>query len=435
MPNRNPRGVSIPDFNPRNIQTQGPLIFGGTPGSGDGAAQVASAFSRMSERLGRAADEAATREGRDAGAAAGLDPEFRRQEGNGAFERAYNAAGSAVYLQNLEVEVSGRVAEIGEQTRGDPEAMTAAFDGLRNELLQSQAMQDPAMRAAFEPMFARQRLGYQRQAFRDEIAAQSDAAAATADRWAQTRADAIVRLARTAGLDDVADAALTGEVDTLASQLVAYGPREGFEFRGEVYDADPDRAAAYSLQDIERILSRVESSAEEARVAGAYDRLPNDLAARDTFRQRFLGDWDDGQYAFIDEAGRARLNNAMNGDLSRRQTAAESARRDAVRALERALDRATDVTDAGLRPGDQVFETLAREALRLGDEELAQEALESGGIADAAEWAWQQNPVELRTEVDAARARLDAEGEASSFEARRLQAVETVLSRMETGLR
>lgn len=431
--NRRPGGVRLGDFNPRAVEQDGPLALGAAPGAGAGARRFAETLSRAADRLGQAADRAAQREGRDAGAIAGLDPEFRPREGDGEFDRAFNAAGSAVYLQNLEVDVSARIAEIGETMRGDPEGMNAAFDGLADELRRSQALQDPVMRAAFEPMFARQRLGWQRQAFRDEVAAQRDAQAAAADRWAATRHDAIVRLARSAGLDEMADDALTGEIETLQNQLVAFGPRESFEFRGQTYEADPDRAGAYSLQQIETILSRSEAGAEEARVAGAYDRLPNDLEARQEFQEAFRSDWSDGAYDFVDDAARARLDSAMTVDINRRQTAANAARSDALRALDRALDRATDVTDAGLSPGEGVFERITAEAERLGDAELAREARETAAIAEAADWAWTQPPAVLQSEINEARARLEAGG-ATPFEANRLEVVERVQSRMMSAL-
>lgn len=432
--NRRGGGVSLGDFNPRAAATPA-HVTPGHVGSGQGAAQVSNALAQVSQRLGRAADRAARREGREAGLQAGLDPEFRRRDGDSEFDRAFNAAGTAVYLQGLEVEVSRRVTEVGESTRGDPVAMNDAFDGLADELRQSEPLQDPEILAAFEPMFARQRLGYQRQALRDEVSAQLDAHRAMADNWIDVRSNAIVREAHVLGLDETADDALAGELDTLTEQLVAFGPREAFEFRGETYEADPDRAGAYSLQQIETALSRVSSSVEQARIVGAFERLPGSLEARREFQAAFREDWEDGAYANLDAADRARLDSAMSADISRRETEARSTQREIGRALERALDDAVDVRGAGLPAREGLFEEIATRAEAIGDPALAQEAREAEGLADLTQHAWTMPPAELRTQINAMRADLADRGDVTAYEASRVTTAETVLQRMETALR
>lgn len=398
-------------------------------GGGQAAASVSGAFARLSQTLGRAADAADLRAGQAAGAQAGFDPEFRRLDQNTAYARAFNARGAQVYLARLETEFRGRMDETYLQHRADPAALEQAVGALREDYLSSGALsEDAELAAEFAGAFDRAALGYTRQASRARLNLDESEARAAAGALATERLNAIERLAMQSGLDAAADGVLAGEMTAFQDMLAAYGPQGAFALNGVEYDADPDRAGAYTLEQIQSLLVAGETRLESARVLGAFERTDG-LEAQRAFRAQFIEDADAGAYASMDMDRRNAIAGAMDRQIRAAETQREAQRRDLTRDLDGLIDDAVDAAAAGL-PFEIGFDALASTALEQigGDEgaELAQRAREGAALARFRASFETLSPAEMERDIQAERARLQSG--ASAFEVSRVQMGERILA-------
>lgn len=421
-------------FQPR-LASEPPERFAYGEAAGAGARQAAGALNRLSQVLGQAADRADVQRGDQDGARAGFDPEFRRQEGNSAYARAYNARASQVYLTRTETEVRRQLDEAYLAHRDDPSALSQAFGSLREQYGAAQAFrEDDTLRAGFETLFDRAALGYTREAARSQIARDEDAARAAAADFVSLRLNAVERLAAQAGLDDTADALIGGELGALRESLVAYGPAGAFSFAGEDYEADPSRAGAYSVTQMQSVLVSAETRIETARVTGAFERAATP-GARRAFRDQFLSDAQEGRFARLDAGEVARIDGGMRRAIAQDETEANARRRDAERAIEGALREAETVSGAGLTPRTS-FETIIAAADQIGGDEgaaLRQRAAQAAALADFSADFATEPPAAMAEFVRAERARLQGGG-ASAFEAQRLQTAERIQAEASTTL-
>lgn len=434
MANQIPGGVSFQLFDAPQAPGDIPIPTA-VGGGGAATAQLAQTLDRFSQRAGRLADAADAARGAEEGAQAAFDPEFRRREDNSVYARAFNRAGSQVYLARLETDARQQFEALSTEFGHDPEALGTAFTGFIEEQLQSPALQQSALvRAEYLTMAERARLPYERQAARATLAAERESQLASANDWLSTRLNALDRTAREAGLDETADAVLAGEVESLERHLVGMGPQEAFSFNGREYGPSDERAGIMSPVEIERALRTAGTAIAEGRVLGAFSRVDG-LAPQRAFLDQFRSDVadNDARYADLDRSAITRMENAMAREISRRETAQRAAQRDVERRINRAMEGLDDIADAGLAVGGGRFEQLAREAEAIGDGDLAYEAREAGVIAANVEWAAGQPPAQLQEMINAERTRLRGQ-EATPFEARRLAAMERTLGEMNAAL-
>lgn len=433
--NRRAGGVELARFEPLTVD-QSPAI--GTP-AGSTAGDIERIGYRMrsiSATIGRVADERAAREGAEAGAAAGMDPEFRQLERNTAFARNFDRVGSQVALGQLETQARAEMETVFQEHGNDPIALGQRLDQLRGQLEATSALQQSSvLRAQFGQMFDRNRIVYERQASRATL----DAAQASARAQIQTentaRLNALDRMAREAGLDAVADAALTGEMAAMETALVAYGPREAFSIGGETFEADDNRAGALSPEQIAAQLGAARRTVASGRVLGAFSRTRG-LADQVEFRDAFLADANDpdGPYPDMTRQDINAIDAAMSRTIIRAQREIDRQRARQERALGRALRNAVDVTGEGLPVGADVFEGIINEAQAIGAGDLAAEAREAAGLAQLADWAWTRPVIELEQLENRTRADIEAAGAASPYQARQLQTLSSVRTQLQSGL-
>jgi hypothetical protein len=419
--------MTLPRFQPR-IDREAPQALNYS-GGGQAVAGVAASLNQLSQTLGRAADAADMRAGEAAGAQAGFDPEFRKMDQNSAYARAFNARGTQVYLTRLETEMRGQLDQTYLQHRADPAALETAVTELREGYLSAGALaEDAELRAAFTGAFDRAALGYTREAARARLSLDESEARASALSLADERLNAIERLAAQSGLDAAADGVLAGEMTAFQETLAAFGPQGAFTLNGVEYEADPARAGAYSLEQIQTLLGAAEVRLESARIMGAFERTGG-LEAQKAFRAQFVEDADGGAYPALDRDQRNTLAGAMDRSIRGLETERAGRQRDLARELDNLIDQAGDAAEAGV-PFEIGFDALAQAALtQVGGDDgaaLARRAMEGEALARFRAAFIGLSPAEMEDEIEAERGRL-GDG-ASAFDVQRLTLAERVLA-------
>ncbi|MEP3073788.1 MAG: hypothetical protein ABJQ26_13435, partial [Maricaulis sp.] len=243
------------------------------------------------------------------------------------------------------------------------------------------------------------------------------------------------RMARQAGLDETADAALSGELAAMEEALLAYGPREAFSLGEREFEPDAERAGALSPEEIARQMGSARRILASGRVLGAFSRTDG-VAAQSEFRDAFLADAEatDGPYADLSRQDINAIDAAMSRTIARGQAELDRQIAARERVLDRALRDAVEVTGEGLPLGADVFERIAREAEAIGAADLAAEAREGSGLAQLADWAWTRPLAELEALENEQRARLQDAGSATPYQARQLATLGRVRTQLQSGL-
>ena len=441
MANRRPGGVAAPQLARRGSPSPIGTAFDWVSGEGDAAANVAQSLRRMSVQIGDRLDAAAARDGEREGALAGLDAEFRPREDDTIRGRAYNAAAIRSYTAHLETDVRRRLDELALTHRDDPLALNNALASYRQEVRSARVFADIA--PDFEQMFDRAVLPYQRDAARQEISRQTASHRAAVEDQLQERFNLLDRMARSAGLDAAADAAIGEEIASLSDLLVASGPRGAFTLNGREYEADENRAGALTVEQINAQLNAAATNVEGGRILGAFERL-GDLDAMRQFRDEFQGDWQEGRYGQLDATAFDRLASRMDTGITRAQTQRNAQLREIERGLDRqaasidrVLDGYEDVAQAGLPVADDDLQRIFLEASSLGTLEgdlLAERAQEIHSDVQIQTAALRAPLAALESAIIETRAAAQADGLASPEDARRISNLETAYSRARTAL-
>jgi len=432
--NRRAGGVLAPEFVRRRVASAREPNLDFSSGAGAGANSVAQSLSRISANIGRHRDAAVAREGESSGRLAGMDPEFRPMEGDTIRARAHNAAAVRTYSARLEVDARRQLDEIYLANRDNPAAFAEAATALRNGFRDSRVFDEVA--PDFEDMFDRAMIPYARESARGEIARSVDSARASAGEQVEARVISIERSASLAGLDDAADQILDAELGSLNELLVSYGPAGAFEFQGVSYDADPARSGALTATQMQTILTESRERTAAARVMGAFGRVDG-AGAQSQFRASFVADIEAGEYESLDQATIDRTLTRMDSAIARGQAANDRARRTVLRSLETALADATRVADAGLSPGEAVYDAIESQALALGGDEgaaLAIDARRGRLVFNATEQVRVMPLNDVNQWLMDERTRLAATEGATVLEAERLTAVEQTYREMTTRL-
>jgi hypothetical protein len=319
-----------------------PALSGGTAAA---AAGLADELNRVLEGRLRAAEERATREGLEAGRMVGVDDPTARMDPDTVRGAAFNRGAIETGARRLETQLRTRLDELAREHTADPgtlqaqaqEYIAGVAQALPNDL---RPLFQTAAETALRP--------YVTQATREQERAIADERLASFEEVTRQRLNDITRNARNAAADPAAAAAVRQDLEALQLDLVALGPRHAFTFRGRRYEADPTRAGAISLVQMERQLAAIERETAEQAALGAYERGPRTNAWIDGWvrRARQLG------VPGLDQDGIDRLEQRMRTDATRRERAAERERQAQLRLLGQQITEANRLALAGYMPGN-----------------------------------------------------------------------------------
>jgi hypothetical protein len=326
-----------------------PALASGTAAA---AAGLAGELNRVLEGRLRAAEERALREGLEAGRLAGAEDPAARMDADTVRGAAFNRGAIETGARRLETQLRTRLDELAREHTADPGTLQAEAQ----DYIAGVARGLPTdLRPVFQTAAETALRPYVTQAAREQERAVADERLASFWEAARTRLNDITRNARNAAADPAAAAALRQDLDALRLDLVAMGPRTAFTFRGQRYEADPARAGAISLVEMERQLAGIERETAEQAALGAYERGPRTNGWIDGWvrRARELG------VPGLDQDGIDRVEARMRTDANRREHEAERAaaraeRREQarLRLLGRAITEAERLARAGYMPAN-----------------------------------------------------------------------------------
>jgi hypothetical protein len=319
-----------------------PALSGGTAAA---AAGLADELNRVLEGRLRAAEERATREGLEAGRMVGVDDPTARMDPDTVRGAAFNRGAIETGARRLETQLRTRLDELAREHTADPGTLQAQAE----EYIAGVAQALPNdLRPLFQTAAETALRPYVTQATREQERAIADERLASFEEVTRQRLNDITRNARNAAADPAAAAAVRQDLDALQLDLVALGPRHAFTFRGQRYEADPTRAGAISLVQMERQLAAIERETAEQAALGAYERGPRTNAWIDGWvrRARQLG------VPGLDQDGIDRLEQRMRTDATRRERAAERERQAQLRLLGQQITEANRLALAGYMPGN-----------------------------------------------------------------------------------
>jgi hypothetical protein len=351
-------------------------------GTSAAAAGLAGELNRVLEGRLRAAEERAMREGLEAGRVAGAEDPAARMDPDTVRGAAFNRGAIETGARRLETQLRTRLDELAREHAADPGALqTQAQDYIagiaRNLPADLRPVFDTAAEAVLRP--------YVTQATREQERAVADERLASFAEATRERLAAITRNARNAPADPAAAAALRQDLDAMRQDLVALGPRSAFTFRGVRYEADPTRAGAISLVDMERQLGSIERETAEQAALGAYERGPRTNSWIDGWVSRARAQGVPG----LDQDGIDRVEARMRADANRRQHEADRAAARAereeqarLRLLGQSITEAAALARAGYMPAniDALREAAAGTPLAAAVRDVADTALQVQGF-------------------------------------------------------
>lgn len=319
--------------------------------------QAAGIFAGQAERIGRLADHAAAKEGEDAGAVAGLDPEFRPTKRLTIRGEAFDNAGIDVAGKRLKMQMAADMDAAAEKYGDDPGRLQAALAGRAKHYAEQGMALDPQLGADITLTYQSHSLSLVRQATRAANAraeaAQSEAIASDLETGYSRATQAAYNL----GLDAQADEALAGMV-------AQYGKSLSASVNGKPV-LTPKAQAKHLEQFREAVFG--------ARMIGAIERTP-DVEGKAKFISQFRDDWAAGKYPDMDLVGRDRLMTHMDRDLNRAEAEARLGLKrveDAAKAQLDAVVKGSPVSElkiaelrsAGWQAGAPAAEDAARAAI------------------------------------------------------------------------
>ncbi|MCO5091997.1 hypothetical protein [Bosea sp. (in: a-proteobacteria)] len=323
MPNRLGRAVgAISPFNPKGA------LPDGLPDVQRGAGQEGEALFRVGSDLagvfGHMADRAAAAEGKREGAIAGNDPAFRPTGSASIKGRAFDEAATSTYLDSLDAKLRQRMLDAYQTNKGDPAALTGAFDALKKDILDNDAF--PEIRGQVSASFERLRLPFQVKALDALETRVQDQARAAA--WEGNRASTGIAVAQVQAAPD-------------SPQALANARRELDE--AERRDKRLFESGAITAEQAAKNKAQRERAVEGARWGAKIANLPTEAeaaAAHEDFRRKAAaGDLgpvgrDADLMVDIDAAFRKRIN-TIRTDGVRALNASDGIAKDLLARLER----------------------------------------------------------------------------------------------------
>lgn len=296
--------------------------------------------------------------------AAGAVPQV---QGGTLYGDAYNSAALDIHLNRLDTAMRGQMDALSLQHDGDPGGLSEALDALRAGYVRDLP---PEAAALVDQSFSRQKFALQREAINKFNSNLESANLAAFEENIVSRTNSAYRLASRAGLDEAADAAISGELGALTASI----------------DASPLTPLQKS-----RLKADAVSGVMSARVLGGFE-AQKDPAARAAYAQKFQQEWQAG--AGMSAELDARTYDSINGEMVRRVQADEVAAHKRTTALETVIKSRLDYLKKGfpISGGDREF--LKNEVAKTGDAELTANLDFMDGLAD-----WQKAHVAAKPEI------------------------------------
>ena len=357
------------------------------PSSGIDSAMnaVAQQFAGIGDRIGRMADNAAAREGQEAGRIAGLDPEFRTMQTHTIRGDAFDKAGLDVAETRLRQEVENQFDAAYTKHSGDPSQLNASLNATQSAII-SNAPEE--LRPQLQLLMRGKRLAFSREQARKAAAEAEAASKAALEQQVGDTLKGLHQRAYSLGLDAEADKALAIDVGALERTLKRRGPD------GSLL-VTPAQAAKY--------LDGVKETVATARLTGAFSRLPS-LQAKEQFIKELDADFagSRGLAQVYDLQGFERIKGALESDL-RSARAEHSAQ---TRAVAADISSVARMAEKGFAPSPAELSGLKARVLAANDSETAQ-AMQT--VEDTIAWqsaARRATPAELDQFVQAETVRL-----------------------------
>lgn len=410
-------------------------LQGRTPGPGGAVWRVAAdALGGLARSVGQLADRAAVRAGEDAGTRAGMDPEFRPRRDGTTYGEAYDRAAFRTAGVELDAAITRDLAEAYDTNSADPAAFKAAADAVAAKRVLNLP---PELQAQASGAFAAKRFAYEREIARTVEQRTREEQAAAVQGYLSTRAVEIDRMAYQLGLDEKADAALSGAAEETLARLLDFGPKEAFEYAGRQFAADPGRGGVLTVQAIDAQMDALNERIATGRLKGAFARAGG-LAQRQAFLKEFRRDYaaGEGVAAGLTLDQSEQMDRWMEVQIreelteARAQAALVSAR---VADIRSQLAEYRGYAAQGLTPPPGVLEDLTAQARATGNAALLQSAEGLQRTIGLARDAARASPVILQEEINRRRTFHQANG-ATPEQADQLGLLEDTLSGMTTAL-
>jgi hypothetical protein len=377
-------------------------------------AQSAGSLGQISNEIGRLADHVAAKEGAAAGREAGLDPEFRTQGVPTIRAEAFDKAGLDVAETRLKSAVDVGLQDLYEKHSADPAALARGIDQVSTGILTGAPEE---LRPKLGLLLEAKRLGYMRDAARQQMATQRSEQTAALQTELSDGLAGLHRDAYKLGLDTKADTVLAGRVGDLEAVM----RRTGVDGKPLI---DPKVA--------ERYLAHARDTIVEARLLGTMDRLETPEQKAEMIR-KFEADWKAGTgVAKQFDLDRYRsMRSLLEGELRR----SEAGRSVTERALLNDVKGVASLAEAGYAPRPDDIARIKAEVARSGHPELAAMMSAAEGALSFTSGARRATPAQLERWVEDEEARLRGTDGASHAEVARLEAARKLVGTMRAELK
>ena len=332
----------------------------------------------FANQIGALADHAASVEGGKAGKPAGLDPEFRPLNDGTIYGEAYDRAGLQSYSNNVRIEIEKDIASGGDLQQKQTGWLKQVPEELRPEV-------------TF--MFKRAEVVQARKAARAEEARVRSEATGSLATQLDEATKSLHQRAFDLGLDPIADEILQTDLGLLKQRLAQVGP-----------SGLPLVAPATQASE----LLRAKSAINDARLLGAFDRLPSNQA-RIAFINRLEEDFRNskGIAKSYDLPGFQRITRQLSANLNAQLAQArqvESGVRNEMKALKRAAEK-------GFAPSpDQLAGLRARLELGVATPEAKQQFARLEDLASLQTDLRASKPQRVQAYIEAEQIRMGEKG-------------------------
>lgn len=390
----------------------------------DGSAALFAAasqtFGRVADSIGEIADRAAAHEGQQAGALAGMDPEFRPRGDNTIYSRAYDGAGLNTFKSRMSVSLAAQMQKAYDDNQGNPEGLAQALDGVRagwQETVDKPGLM-PHIKPEFEAQFARTSLGLMRDATREYHARERAKLAGALEEERAMRARTAEQQAFRLGLDETADQVLAGELTDMRKRLAVVG-----------HDGKPIVDPATQV----KVLRDTETGMARARILGAFSRL-EDLPAKARFIRELEGKYQAGGDRVLDLFEPEQFQGLM-GTLTADARQQELGAVQAARQVKRQVKDFAEAAKQGIALKDEEMSALKAGVAASGDPELLEGFNDAVDTLGTVRQLNMMQPGQIEAWVDKETARLASEGtELDAREVARLDLARGYLEKTHTAL-
>jgi len=422
-----------PQMRHRDVQTRTlPTAVGG---GGDAERRVGSGLANLSAKLDNVAAKAEAKQTRAGvvqagrqGSKDGFDPTktLVLREGTEAADVAYNAAARRTYLKRSELDARDTMDALETQYSNDPVAMADAMAKSKAGILSGVPDQiKPDMSLLLDQL----ERPYALAALRRNQAAVLETDKGDLVEQLTVRGRDLGRLAFHNNLDEAGDLAVAGHLDGIRNLLITHGPKAGFEFDGEKFDADITRSDALAPANMAKYLDDAKSDARVARIDGAFSRLGGERSQKE-FIKSLGADFKTGKGLAgdlsVDEF--EKLTAGFNTVLTKQNARKKQVANDAKRQI-------TDINSVianGFTPTASALSNARVLALGSGDPEVQKKYNDMLVTQNVVSQARLGKPVDLENWIVRQRAKPGGADRATSD---RVKAMESLLGKMQSEIK